>query len=174
MKKIYVAKLGKTVGLKGFSKIFIESDFPEQFKKGAKFYTDRKQELIVESFNSNNNTIKFENINSVEDAKKLTNRSIFTTIKDSKENCKLSDNEYFWFDLIDCEIEENNQILGTVQDIQRLPLSDYLVIKTSKQLVDQSKANSFLIPYLNEYIIDVDLESKKINVKNSKDILEAS
>lgn len=31
--KIYVAKLGKTVGLKGDLKLFIDSDFPEQFKK---------------------------------------------------------------------------------------------------------------------------------------------
>ena len=33
MDKIYIAKLGKTVGLKGQQKLHIDSDFPEQFKK---------------------------------------------------------------------------------------------------------------------------------------------
>ena len=30
---IFVAKLGKAVGLQGHLRLFIDSDFPEQFKK---------------------------------------------------------------------------------------------------------------------------------------------
>ena len=33
-----VALLGKTIGLKGAIKLHNRSDFPSQFKKGAKFY----------------------------------------------------------------------------------------------------------------------------------------
>lgn len=174
MKKIFVAKIGKTVGLKGFSKLFIESDFPEQFQKNAKFYTHKNQQLTVESYNTNSNSVKFFGIDSVEDAKKLTNTTLFTTIEDTKQNCNLASKEYFWFDLIDCEVIENNESLGVVEDIQRLPLSDYMFVKTSKQLIDQKFATSFLIPYLDQYIIDVDINNKKIKVQNAKDILKAS
>ncbi|MEA3314682.1 MAG: 16S rRNA processing protein RimM, partial [Campylobacterota bacterium] len=78
MDKVYVAKLGRTVGLNGQQKLIIDSDFPEQFKKNKKFITDKKQELRIETFNSKNNTVKFIGIDSVDDAKKLTNRQIFT------------------------------------------------------------------------------------------------
>ena len=56
--KIYVAKLGKTVGLKGAIKIYIDSDFPEQFKTDAAFTTQKNKQLVVENYNPHNNTVK--------------------------------------------------------------------------------------------------------------------
>ena len=174
MKKVYVAKIGKTVGLKGFSKLYIDSDFPEQFKKGSKFYTDKNKELIVESYNPKNETVKFEGVDSVEGAKKLTNRLLYSSQEDTKDNCKLGQNQYFWFDIIDCDIVENGEKLGTVEDIQRLPLSDYLSVETSSDLVEKDFAKSFLIPYIEQFILNVDINSKTITVQGAKDILEAS
>ncbi len=174
MNDIYVAKLGRAVGLKGEQKIHIESDFPEQFKENSKFITDKKQELIVESFNSKNNTIKFVGINNIDLAKKLTNRLLFVTIEDTKKQCQLKEKEFFWFDLMDTQIIENEEILGKVVDIQRLPSCDYLVVNTTDELKKQKLSNQFLLPYLDNYIVKVDIENKIIIVKNSKDILEAS
>lgn len=174
MNKIYVAKLGKTIGLKGEQKIYIDSDFPEQFKKGAKFFTNKGQELVVESINFNNDSIKFQGINDVESAKKLTNKELFTSLEQSKENCNLEDNQYFWFDLIGCKIVENGEVLGEVSDIQRLPLDDYFVINTSQDLVEKEYAKSFMIPYIDTFIQKVDLEVKEIYAVGAKDILEAS
>ena len=51
---IYVAKLGKAVGLKGHLRLFIETDFPEQFKKDAIFTTNRNLQLKVLLYNLNN------------------------------------------------------------------------------------------------------------------------
>lgn len=174
MEKIYVAKIGKAVGLKGFSKIFIDSDFPEQFKENSKFYTQNNQELIVQSYNQANDTVKFIGIESVEDAKKLTNKMLFTTKEDTKDNCKLDKNQFFWFDLMECKVIQNNECLGVVKDIQRLPLSDYFVVETSKELVEQNYSKSFLIPYVDRYIQRVDIQNKSIYVLDAKDILEAS
>jgi len=172
--KVYVAKLGRVVGLKGQQKIIIESDFPEQFKKNSKFLTNKNQELVVESYNPNSDTIKFADINSVEEAKKLTNKELFTTSEQSKINCKLDDNQFFWFDIIGCDIVENGELLGSVKDLQRLPLDDYFIIETSSLLVEQDLPKSFMIPYIDNFIVNVDIENKVIQVKNAKDILEAS
>ena len=60
MNKVYVAKLGKTVGLQGHLRLFIDSDFPEQFKKGATFTTNRNLILKVIECNLNKDLIKFE------------------------------------------------------------------------------------------------------------------
>jgi 16S rRNA processing protein RimM len=53
MNKVYVAKLGKAVGLQGHLRLFIDSDFPEQFKKGAVFTTNRNLTLKVLEYNPN-------------------------------------------------------------------------------------------------------------------------
>jgi len=109
MDKIYVAKLGKTVGLKGQQKLHIDSDFPEQFKKNSKFTTDKNQELIIESFNTKNNVVKFIDIDTVELAKKLTNRELFVSQEDTKQMCKLQKKQFFWFDIINCVVIENEK-----------------------------------------------------------------
>lgn len=70
MNKVYVAKLGKTVGLQGHLRLFIDSDFPEQFKKGATFTTNRNLILKVIECNLNKDLIKFENYEDVDLAKK--------------------------------------------------------------------------------------------------------
>ena len=174
MDKIYVAKIGKTVGLNGLQKLHIDSDFPEQFKKDSTFITDKNQQLTIESYNSKNNTVKFIGINSQDSAKKLTNRTLFVSADKTRDICNLDDKQFFWFDIIGCEVIENSELLGTINDIQRMPLSDYLQIKTTKELQQQKYANIFLLPYIDEYIISVDIENKKVFTKNSKEILKAS
>lgn len=174
MDKIYIAKLGKTVGLKGQQKLHIDSDFPEQFKKDTKLTTDKNQELIIESFNATSGVVKFMGVDSIEDAKKLTNRQLFVSTEDTRKMCNLDDKQFFWFDMMDCIVKENDEVLGKVTDIQRMPLSDYLMIDTDEKLIKENFATSFLVPYLDDYIISVDIENKTIIMQNAKEILEAS
>ena len=68
---IFVAKLGKAVGLQGHLRLIIDSDFPEQFKKGAVFGTNRNLQLKVLEYNSIRELVKFENYEDVELAKNL-------------------------------------------------------------------------------------------------------
>jgi len=174
MDKIYVAKLGKAVGLQGSIKVHIDSDFPEQFKKDVQFTTQRNKPLTIETFNTKNSTVKFVGIDSVEDAKKLTNSLLYTSIEDTKQNCNLDNNQYFWFDLIGCTLIENDETLGQIEDIQRLPLEDYFLINTSEELQKQDLAKQFLLPYNEQYVQSVDIEKKQITVTNAKAILRAS
>ena len=174
-KYIFVAKLGKAVGLQGHLRLFIDSDFPEQFKKGAVFKTNKKLELKVAEYNSSWELIKFENFDDVDTAKKLTNQELFATLEQTKENCKLKKNEFFWFDLISCIVYENGIKLGKVKEIQRYPLNDYLEIETDEELIKKSLPKVFLIPHIfDKYVISVDIDNKKIEVKDSLVILENS
>ena len=172
---IFVAKLGKAVGLQGHLRLFIDSDFPEQFKKGAIFRTNKKLELKVVEYNSSRELIKFENFNDIDTAKKLTNQELFSSIEQTKENCKLKKNEFFWFDLISCNVYENDLLLGKVKEIQRYPLNDYLEIETSSELVEKGHPKVFLIPHIfDKYVLNININDKKIEVKDSLIILENS
>ena len=168
-----VGQFGRTVGLKGELKLNLFTDFPEQFINGRVITTNRGQ-LTIEHYNPKRNIIKIVGYNSLEDAKRLTNAKIFSSQEETKRYCNLKEGQYFWHDLIGATVAENGEILGVIKEIQRLPQSDYLLINTEKKLIDAGLAKSFLIPYIPNFIKDVDINSKIVETSNAKDILEAS
>ena len=64
--------------------------------------------LKVQEYNSSRELVKFENYDDVESAKKLTNQQLFASEDETKENCSLEKDQYFWFDIMDCKIIEDN------------------------------------------------------------------
>ena len=176
MEKIYVAKLGKSVGLKGQMRLYIDSDFPEQFKKGVRFTTNKNKLLEIESINQAKDTVKFLGIDTIEDSKIYTNSLLYVTDQETIENCKLGENQYFWFDIIGCSVFEGGVRLGLVSEVNRFPLDDYMTIDTDEQLIkkDPKCTKSFLLPYNKSFVISVDIQSKSIEVMRGLEILEAS
>ena len=173
MNNLIIATIGKSVGLWGEVKLHLHTDFEEQFKKGSTFITDKNQKLTIENYNPKRGVVKFLGITTVDDAKRLTNQKLLSSEEDSRENCELSDGEYFWFDIIGCKVVEDSKTLGVVKDIQRITANDMLEIKTDKSLVSQGLEKSFLIPYVKDVYIDrVDLENKTIYTKDAYQLLE--
>ena len=171
-KKLAIARLGRSVGLKGDMRFFILTDFPEQFHAGATFASDRG-ELTIERFDPKRGTVKFVGIDTPGDAKKLTNAYLYSDEEQTREHIELGEEEYFWFDIIGCKIVEEGELLGEVVDIQRLPSADYLLVRTDEKLAHELP-KSFLLPYLDPFIQNVNIENKEIQTQGAKDILEAS
>ncbi len=172
-KDFLVAQFGRAVGLKGELKLNLHTDFPEQFFKGRVLRTQRGN-LEIEHYNPKRGLVKIVGINTPEDAKKLTNAKIYSSQDETREYCKLEEGQYFWFDLIGCSVLEDEELLGEVKEISRLPQGDYFVIETNPALVEQGSAKSFMLPYLPNFIKSVDIDSKVIQAVGAKDILEAS
>ena len=143
--KVYIAKLGKTVGLAGLLKVYLESDFPEQFKEGNNFVTNKNRTLTIETYNKKNDTIKFKDVNDIDDAKRLVNQLLYSSQEQTREECNLKEKEFFWFDVIGCEIIEHEKKMGVVKDVHRYPSSDYLEITTDALLVEEGLPNTFLV-----------------------------
>ena len=171
--RFQVAKLGKAVGLFGEMKFHLKSDFPEQFKAGAVF-DSRRGELVIENYNPERDLIKFKGVNSVEAAKKLTNVDLFTTEEKTRQDISLDEGQYFWFDIVGSKVLEGELLLGIVEEIERLGATDYLKLKTDESLISKKMPNSFLIPYLDNFVLEVSTEDKVIKVQGAFDILEAS
>ena len=171
--QFYIAQIGRTIGLWGDLKLNLHTDFPEQFKVGATFKTDRG-ELTISDVNFKRGIIRFQGHESIDSAKKLTNAKIYTDLEKTQQNCNLEEGQHFYFDIEGCVLVEDDVVIGMVDDIQRMADTDYLVVNTDKVLVEAGKSKSFLLPYIERYIIKADIENKKIYTKDAKDILEAS
>jgi len=169
-KKIPIAKLGKSHGVRGWQKIHILSDFPEQFKPGKKFLSDR-EDLEIEKIDLKKGLVKLKGVDSMEDAKKMTNRQLYTTEEQTKEEIELKEGEYFWFDIIGCDVYEDDELLGRVKSIERADV-DYLLIYTSDDLVKKGYPKRFMIDF-KRHVKDVDIENKTITAEGAKEILES-
>ncbi len=168
-----IAQIGRTIGLWGDLKFHLHTDFPEQFKIGNTYKSDRG-DLTIADINFTRGIIKFRGYESIDSAKKLTNVKLFANIEQTKENCDLKEGQHFWFDVIGCNVKQDDDVLGLVEDIQRMGDTDYLVIKTEDSLVKDGLSKNFLIPYIERYVINVDTDAKIVFTKDAKDILEAS
>lgn len=168
-----IAQIGRTIGLWGDLKFHLHTDFPEQFKVGNT-YKSKRGNLTIADINFTRGIIRFVGHESIDSAKKLTNVKIFADMEQTKENCNLQEGQHFWFDIIGCSVKQDDDVLGVVEDVQRMADTDYLIIKTDTLLVDNAAAKSFLVPYIDRYVIKADTEEKIIFVKDAKDILEAS
>jgi len=171
--QFFIAQVGKTVGLWGDLKIHFHTDFPEQFEVGKHFDSSRGSlEIIAIDFNRS--LVRFRGYEGVDIAKKLTNAKIYTSLEDTKANCKLDEGQHFWFDIMDSMLYDGEELLGKVVDIQRILDLDYLQVETSAKLIEAGLAKSFLVPYIERYIERVDSKLKSIYTHDTKDILEAS
>jgi len=170
---IQVATIGRTVGLKGELKLHHKTDFVDQFVAGKVFWIETNRSLQIESYKRQSQAVKFYGFDTLEASKTLINKEIYTTIDDTRENCALGSGEYFWFDIVGCEVVEQDEVLGVVGDIQRYGDTDYLLINTNKTLVDDGYTKLFLIAYDKQQLI-CDIKKKKIIASNAKVILESS
>ncbi len=168
-----IAQVGRTIGLWGDLKFHLHTDFPEQFQIGTTFKSSRG-DLTISEFNEKRGTIRFVGYESIDSAKKLTNVKIYANEQQTRENCDLKSGQYFWFDMIGCIVKQDDLILGKIRDIQRMGDTDYLAIETESTLVEKSHPKNFLLPYIERYILNVDIEEKIVYTQDAKDILEAS
>jgi len=168
-----IAQIGRTIGLWGDLKFHLHTDFPEQFKVGNTYKSNRG-DLTIADINFTRGIIKFTGYESIDSAKKLTNVKIFSDEAQTRENCDLKEGQHFWFDIIGCTVKQGDEVVGEVIDIQRMGDTDYLLVKTDEVLVKADFSKSFLLPYIDRYVLTVGLEEKIVYTKDAKDILEAS
>jgi len=103
---LHIATLGKSVGLKGFMKLHVISDFPELFDTGKSFMLSDNQNITIEAIDKN--LVKLQGVNSLQETKRFINKKLFMSYEQTREHCLLQKDQYFYFDIIGSRILENN------------------------------------------------------------------
>ena len=152
-----VGRIIKTVGLKGELKIFPTTSFSfARFKKGAILYIEANGEyrkVTVEAKRAKDKFIilKFNELNDINEAEKYLGNFLLA----EKDYSLLKKDEYFYEDLLNCTVYfDNGALIGLVYKIEEYGPYVTLRIKTNKKDV--------LIPFVEQYLSNVDIASKKI------------
>lgn len=168
--RLKVGKIVNTHSLKGEVKVISSTDFEEErFKKGSKLLITRGNQLIrevvVQSYRNHKNflLVKFEGIDSVEEAEKLKNLQIKI---DSDEVGELEENEFYFHEIIGCQVfDENDRNLGEIIDILTPGANDVWVIKGEE-------GKEILIPYIEDVVKQIDITNKKVNIKVMEGLID--
>ena len=168
--RLKVGKIVNTHSLKGEVKVISSTDFEEErFKKGNKLLITRGnqliREVIVESYRNHKNflLVKFEGIDSVEEAEKLKNLQIKI---DSDEVGELEENEFYFHEIIGCQVfDENDRNLGEIIDILTPGANDVWVIKGEE-------GKEILIPYIEDVVKQIDITNKKVNIEVMEGLID--
>lgn len=160
MNYLCIGKLVNTHGIKGEVRILSRFKRKELvFKKDFKFYIGKnKKEYIVESYRVHKNfdMVIFKdnyNINLIE---YLKGSYVYV----NKEDIKLEENEFLAIDLIGFSVIIDDKLIGEITD----------VIETNANEVLKLSSN-IMIPYVKEFILDINKDKKTVLVKNVKGLI---
>lgn len=158
-------RLGKIIdafSLDGTLKILSSTYFSEKrYQKGNTIYlvSPNNERLLytVDSFRNVKDIdfVKVREITSKEEA--LERKGWFVEVE--KDYKVLSKDEYYFSDLEQCEVyDTNNKLLGKVKKVEEFPAQITL-------RVERNYNRDFFVPFINEFIVSVNIKNKKIVVK---------
>lgn len=152
MNLVYIGKLVNTHGIKG--EVRIISDFKykkDVFKKGNEIIIDNNK-FIIESYRHHKiyDMVTLKDINSIETAITLKGLNVYINKDDYTFDGYLNE------DLIGLSVYDNDKLKGKVVEILKTNLYEILVIEGNKR---------HMVPNIPEFIKNVDIENKRIEIK---------
>lgn len=168
MNKVLIGKIVNTCGLKGEVKVINSSDFiNERYKKNNVLNVVNESKNIDESFTISSFRmkdkfiyLKFKEIDSIEKAE-VYKESLLMIDTDNLN--KIDDDTFYHYELLNMEVYYKDALIGVVSEISDNGVQDLLRIEKNKK--------GFLVPFLDEFIESIDVENKKIVLKNIEGLI---
>lgn len=169
MEKVAVGKIVNTCGLKGEVKVLNLSDFAnERYRSNNIINVYSEEKGINESFTISSVRkkdkfiyLKFNEVNSIEEAEKYKECLL---IIDGGLLRRINKDTFYYFELMHMEVYFDDKVIGKIIEISDNGRQDLI-------RVEKKDYNSFLVPFLDEFIEKIDLENKKIFLKNLEGLL---
>lgn len=154
--KIIVGRLGKPRGLDGTLKIIPLTDFEGRFDNLTEIFVEDKIMKVDGVKNIGGDIfIKFNGVDNRDMAKTLTNKFLKV---DKKDIAPLDEGEFYIFDIIGCEVFDNEKYLGKVENVLKTGSNDVFQVRGE---------NEILIPALKSVVTKIDIADKKIFINSA-------
>jgi 16S rRNA processing protein RimM len=156
--RISVARVARTQGNRGEVAADLLTDFPERFSSLRQVLLEKEGlaslDLVLDSFwfHKNRVILKFQGIDSIDQAKKLAGYEV--TVLES-ERISLPDGTYFQHDLVGCSlIGKSGEDYGKVIEVVQYGPNYLLRIKGA--------STEFLVPFVESFLLEIDLQERVI------------
>lgn len=164
-----VGVIVRTHGVRGEVKVFPTTDDSKRFKKLKKALIKKdadELEIHIEAvrFFKDMVILKIKEFNNMDEAEKYKG---FDILVDRANAVPLLENEYFICDIIGAEVfTEDGEKFGVLRDVITTGANDvYEVIREN--------GKSILLPVIDECVLSIDVENKKVIIRLMDGLLEA-
>lgn len=158
MKYVLIGKIVNTHGLKGEIRILSSFKYKSKvFIPKMKIYIGKeKKEEIITTYRHHKifEMITMDGYNNIDEVLKYKGDYVFV----AKDDIVLDKNEYLDEDIIGLDVYTDNNNLGKVSKIENHNGNEILIVKNNDK--------NYLIPYNFDIILNINLETRTINVKN--------
>jgi len=163
-----LGKITKTHALKGEVIIFLDVDAPEYYSKLEAVFLEIKGQLvpyIIEELQikGRKSIIKFEDINSIEQAETVVNAPVWLPLSALPE---LKGNQFYYHDVIGYEMHDvsSGTKIGVLKAIYESTGQDLFAMDVDEKEV--------LVPIVDEFIHRIDHENQRIELKLPEGLLD--
>src|SRR5690554_3667608 len=164
----YLGKIAKKFSFKGEVLLYLDTDQPELYENLESVFVEYGKDLIPffieESSLHKNNFLKvrFEDINSEEEADKIIGSDVYLPLSMLP---KLSGNKFYFHEIINFQVEDQlHGNIGTVASINDSGPQALFVIEYQEKEI--------LVPVIDEFIVKVDRENKKLLLKTPPGLVD--
>lgn len=162
MNYIYIGDLVNTHGIKGEVRILSEFELKDQiFKVGFKLYVGRNyEEEVIKTYRKHKNfdMVTFEEINDINDVLGYKGDRVYV----NRNDLKIKD--YILQDLIGLDVYDQEKLIGPVKQVMKSKAHDIIVVS--------GKEKNHMVPRVDEFIKEVNLEDKKLFINNIEGLID--
>lgn len=163
MNLIKIGKIVNTHGIKGELRILSKFPYKDKvFINNMKIYIDKKDIEIINTYRRHKNfdMITLKGYNNINEVLKYKGKYVYIDSSD----IKLDNNKYLDEELIGLTVIYENIEKGIIKDIERYDKTVLFNIKSNNK--------NYLIPYNDNLIDKIDINNKKIYIKDIKGLFE--
>lgn len=167
MEYIKVGRIINTHGIKGEVKVYPLTDNINRFERLKTVYIgDNRLEVEIEKVKYHKGIVilKFKEFFNINEVLKFKEDFIYI---DEKDKIDLPQDHYFVFDIVDSTVfNTDEEKIGIVTQVIQSTSNDVYVVKS------HDKNKEYLIPAVKEFVIDVDIENKRIIIDPIEGMIE--
>jgi len=161
---LLVARILRNYGFDGYLSVKSFTDFSDTLfsLRDAYIYVfgDYRKFVVEEALEKNGQIlIKFKNFDSFDDVVFLFKKNIYIKAENAR---KLDKDEYYVHDLIGLKTFQKDLFFGEVIDVLTLAANDVLVVR-------RTDGKEALVPFVGEFVFNVDLKNKRIDISDKED-----
>lgn len=150
-----------THGIKGEIKVFPTTDDINRFDYLKEVFMDTRKEGLIKlevssvKYFKNLVILKFKGIDNINDIEKFKGSDLYVT----RENAiPLEEDEYYIADILGAEVyTDSDELFGELVDVLQTGANDVFVVKTKSD-------KEVLFPVIDECVLDIDTDNKKVVV----------
>lgn len=164
--QLKIGTIVNTHGIKGEVKVYPSTDSIEQrFAKGETVYCQFGKQLLSFTIatcriHKGMVLVTFEGYPNINDVEKYKGCDLLIEVEGSED-----DEDFYYFELEGCEVYLEDTLVGQVVEVLETQAHEILRIQRDGK-------NDLLLPYVDRFILDVNVEAKRIEIEVIEGMLE--